>query len=85
MRRSNYITMFDPLQLKYGRKIGALLILPQIMSDTFWGASVLAALGKLDHCCVVIIFKNVFDVKCFAIRSNNPNEDNNDKYFSKEM
>ena len=37
--------MFDPFQLKYGRKVGALLFIPQMLSDLFWAASVLSALG----------------------------------------
>ena len=45
MRRAAYVTMFDPFQLKYGRKVGALLFIPQMLSDLFWAASVLSALG----------------------------------------
>ncbi|KAK3775242.1 hypothetical protein RRG08_044593 [Elysia crispata] len=45
MRREGYITMFDPFQLKYGKKIGGLLFVPQLLGDLFWSASVLAALG----------------------------------------
>ncbi|XP_059159842.1 high-affinity choline transporter 1-like [Physella acuta] len=45
MRRQNYVTLFDPFQLKYGRKMGALLIIPHMMGDLFWSASILAALG----------------------------------------
>ncbi|KAK7490861.1 hypothetical protein BaRGS_00017917 [Batillaria attramentaria] len=46
VRKAGYVTMFDPFQLKYGRKVGALLFLPQMLSDMFWAASVLAALGN---------------------------------------
>ncbi|XP_070183650.1 high-affinity choline transporter 1-like, partial [Littorina saxatilis] len=46
MRKGGYVTMFDPFQLKYGRKVGALLFIPQLMSDLFWAASVLSALGN---------------------------------------
>ncbi|CAL1544320.1 unnamed protein product [Lymnaea stagnalis] len=45
MRRERYVTMFDPFQYKYGRKMGALLIIPHMFSDLFWSGSVLAALG----------------------------------------
>ncbi|KAH9513187.1 CDP-diacylglycerol-serine O-phosphatidyltransferase [Bulinus truncatus] len=45
MRSENYITMFDPFQLKYGKKVGAILFVPQILGDLFWTAAVLAALG----------------------------------------
>ncbi|KAL8597445.1 hypothetical protein ACOMHN_050943 [Nucella lapillus] len=46
MRKAGYVTMFDPFQLKYGRKVGAILFLPQVLSDLFWAASVLSALGN---------------------------------------
>ncbi|CAL1529202.1 unnamed protein product [Lymnaea stagnalis] len=45
MRRENYITMFDPFQLKYGRRVGAVLFIPQMLGDIFWAAAVLSALG----------------------------------------
>ncbi|XP_059144286.1 high-affinity choline transporter 1-like [Physella acuta] len=45
MREENYITMFDPFQLKYGKKVGALLTIPQFLGDLFWSAAVLSALG----------------------------------------
>ncbi|KAH9524029.1 hypothetical protein Btru_047944 [Bulinus truncatus] len=45
MRREKYVTMFDPFQYKYGRKMGALLILPHLVGDVLWSATVLAALG----------------------------------------
>nr|KAG5702452.1 hypothetical protein BaRGS_027539 [Batillaria attramentaria] len=46
VRKAGYVTMFDPFQLKYGRKVGALLFLPQMLGDMFWAASILAALGN---------------------------------------
>ncbi|CAL1538083.1 unnamed protein product [Lymnaea stagnalis] len=45
MRRERYVTMFDPFQFKYGRKMGSLLIIPHMLGDLFWSAAVLAALG----------------------------------------
>ncbi|GFR97262.1 high-affinity choline transporter 1 [Elysia marginata] len=45
MRGEGFITMFDPFQLKYGKKMGGLLFIPQIFGDLFWSAAVLAALG----------------------------------------
>ncbi|GFN83156.1 high-affinity choline transporter 1 [Plakobranchus ocellatus] len=45
LRREGFITMFDPFQMKYGRKMGGLLFIPQILGDLFWSAAVLAALG----------------------------------------
>ncbi|KAK6961656.1 high-affinity choline transporter 1 [Biomphalaria glabrata] len=45
LRREKYITMFDPFQFKYGRKMGSLLIFPHLFGDVFWSATVLASLG----------------------------------------
>ncbi|XP_050394898.2 high affinity choline transporter 1 [Patella vulgata] len=46
MRRSGYMTIFDPFQIKLGKKIGTLMCLPQFMGDLFWTAAILAALGS---------------------------------------
>lgn len=45
VREPKYVTMLDPLQYKLGAKMGALLFLPALFGDVFWGASILAALG----------------------------------------
>lgn len=45
MREAKYITMLDPLQDKYGRIMGAFLYIPAFLGETFWSASILAALG----------------------------------------
>jgi len=45
MREAEYITMLDPLQDKYGRVMGAFLYIPALLGETFWSASILAALG----------------------------------------
>jgi len=45
MREAKYITMLDPLQDKYGKVMGACLYLPALLGETFWSASILAALG----------------------------------------
>ena len=45
MRESRYVTMIDPFTQKYGRW-GALQALPAAMSEIFWSASILGALGK---------------------------------------
>ena len=45
MREAEYITMLDPLQDKYGRIMGAFLYIPAFLGETFWSASILAALG----------------------------------------
>ena len=45
MRDSRYVTMIDPFTQKYG-KWGALQALPAAVSEIFWSASILGALGK---------------------------------------
>ncbi|XP_030004188.1 high affinity choline transporter 1-like [Sphaeramia orbicularis] len=45
MRSKNYVTLMDPFQEKYGNTVAAVLFIPVILSDIFWTAGVLAALG----------------------------------------
>ena len=45
MRDSEYVTMVDPFTQKYG-KWGALQALPAAISEIFWSASILGALGQ---------------------------------------
>jgi len=45
MRDSEYVTMIDPFTQKYG-KWGALQALPAAVSEIFWSASILGALGS---------------------------------------
>ena len=45
MREKNYTTMMDPLQERFGERIGALLYIPSLLGDTFYTASILNALG----------------------------------------
>jgi len=45
MRNSNYVTMLDPFQNKYGLKLGALFYIPAFSGEILWSASILAALG----------------------------------------
>jgi len=45
MRDSAYVTMVDPFTQKYG-KWGALQALPSAVSEVFWSASILGALGS---------------------------------------
>ena len=47
MRNAEYVTMIDPFTQKYG-KWGALQALPAAISEIFWSASILGALGKLQ-------------------------------------
>ncbi|XP_067679592.1 high affinity choline transporter 1-like [Haliotis asinina] len=46
LHRLGCVTMFDPLQKKYGKYVGGLLFFPEVMGDLFWAAAILAALGS---------------------------------------
>ena len=48
MREARYVTMIDPFTQKYG-KWGALQALPSAMSEIFWSASILGALGEMNN------------------------------------
>lgn len=37
--------MLDPIQQKYGDRMGGLLYLPSLMGELFWSAAILGALG----------------------------------------
>lgn len=39
--------MMDPLQQKYGSRIGSILLLPSIAGDIIWLGAVLSALGSI--------------------------------------
>merc|ERR1719450_1043712 len=45
MRQSEYVTMIDPFTQKYG-KWGAIQAIPAAISEIFWSASILGALGS---------------------------------------
>ncbi|XP_048387979.1 high-affinity choline transporter 1 [Stegostoma tigrinum] len=45
MRSRGYVTMLDPFQQIYGKRMGGLLFIPALMGEIFWSAAVLSALG----------------------------------------
>ncbi|CAL9690603.1 unnamed protein product [Knipowitschia caucasica] len=45
MRSRGYVTMLDPFQQLYGKRMGGLLFIPALMGEIFWSAAVLSALG----------------------------------------
>ena len=45
IRSLDATTMIDPIQAVFGRMMGALLVIPAVMGELFWSASILAALG----------------------------------------
>lgn len=46
MRSKGYVTMLDPFQQIYGKRMGGLLFIPALMGEMFWAAAIFAALGK---------------------------------------
>ncbi len=45
MRRHQFMTMLDPLEYRYGKRITAWLYLTSLLGDVFWSAAILTALG----------------------------------------
>ncbi|KAK3089314.1 hypothetical protein FSP39_002626 [Pinctada imbricata] len=45
MRSQGYVTMIDPLAIRYGTRMGGLLYIPCLLGDIFWTGAILAALG----------------------------------------
>lgn len=45
MRKQGYVTMIDPLQKRFGERMGGLLFIPALCGEVFWTAGILAALG----------------------------------------
>ncbi|KAG9337547.1 hypothetical protein JZ751_028564 [Albula glossodonta] len=45
MRGKNYVTIMDPFQEKYGDTLTGILLIPSLLADIFWVASILAGLG----------------------------------------
>ncbi|XP_006031944.1 high affinity choline transporter 1 [Alligator sinensis] len=46
MRSKGYVTMLDPFQQMYGKRMGGLLFIPALMGEMFWAAAIFSALGK---------------------------------------
>lgn len=45
LRKAGYTTLFDPIQEKYGAKMGGVLFFPELLGELFWEAAILVALG----------------------------------------
>jgi len=45
MRHHRFMTMLDPLEYRYGKRITAFLYLTSLLGDIFWSAAILTALG----------------------------------------
>ena len=46
MRERKYITVIDPLQERYGSVMGIILLIPQVIGDILYIATILLALGS---------------------------------------
>jgi high affinity choline transporter 7 len=46
MRRHEFKTMLDPLQGRFGDRLGSVLYLPALTGEVFWSAAILTALGS---------------------------------------
>ncbi|XP_047106773.1 high-affinity choline transporter 1-like [Schistocerca piceifrons] len=46
MRAAQYVTMLDPLQQRFGSRVGGLLYIPAVCGDLFWVGAILNALGS---------------------------------------
>ena len=45
MRRYEFMTMLDPLEVRYGQKVAGILYLPALLGELFWSGAILTALG----------------------------------------
>ncbi|RWZ58008.1 sodium:solute symporter [Halobacillus fulvus] len=45
MRRYEFTTMLDPLEVRFGKKVAGVLYLPALLGELFWSAAILVALG----------------------------------------
>ncbi|KAH0624579.1 hypothetical protein JD844_032200 [Phrynosoma platyrhinos] len=45
MRSKGYVTMLDPFQQIYGKRMGGLIFIPAVMGEMFWAAAIFSALG----------------------------------------
>jgi len=64
MRDARYVTMIDPFTQKYG-KWGALQAIPSAVSEVFWSASILSALGSTLQ--VILDIENTISIVISAI------------------
>ena len=45
MRSMGFTTMLDPFEIRYGKKVAALLFIPALIGEIFWSSAILTALG----------------------------------------
>ncbi len=45
MRRYEFMTMIDPLEQRFGKKVAGVLYIPALLGEVFWSGAILTALG----------------------------------------
>lgn len=45
MRRGRFLTMLDPIDIRFGRNVAGMSAIPALMGEVFWSAAILTALG----------------------------------------
>lgn len=45
MRRGEFMTMMDPIDLRFGKNLAGVSYLPALLAETFWSGAILTALG----------------------------------------
>ncbi|MGH3627210.1 MAG: sodium:solute symporter family protein [Sciscionella sp.] len=47
MRRNKFMTMLDPIDLRFGRRMAGISAIPAVLGEVFWSGAILTALGTL--------------------------------------
>ncbi|KAA0716186.1 High-affinity choline transporter 1 [Triplophysa tibetana] len=66
MRSRGYVTMLDPFQQLYGKRMGGLLFIPALLGELFWSAAILSALATYAQ---VLSFLAAFGCLVMAVPS----------------
>nr|WP_257350543.1 sodium:solute symporter family protein [Pseudalkalibacillus decolorationis] len=45
MRRYEFMTMLDPIEMRFGKKVAGILYIPALLGEIFWSGAILTALG----------------------------------------
>ncbi|KAK3085346.1 hypothetical protein FSP39_001870 [Pinctada imbricata] len=66
--KDGYTTMFDPIQNKFGKKMGALLFINELVASVIWEASILKSLGTTLSFIIDVDFElSVIASTCVAV------------------
>lgn len=56
MRENNYISMMDPFQRKYGKRLTAVLAIVPVMTEIVWIPPLMISLGTHKHTLLSLLF-----------------------------